>query len=135
MKEILSSAPLNQKALAIIRIVFGVLLIIHGTQAFYRAEMSNYEPWLRDLGVPIPLVAAYLGKICEFIGGLLLVLGVFTRIACTLLMMTFLFITVVMADGKIFTDGQHPFLFFLISAIFFFAGAGVWTVKGVTSRK
>jgi putative oxidoreductase len=135
MPWIFSSSALSEKGVAIIRSSFGLLLIIHGTQVFHIDEMQSYGPWLTELGVPVPLFSAYLGKVIELVGGLFLVLGVFTRLACILLMLTFLFITIVMADGKIFTDGQHPFLFFLISAIFFFAGSGVWTVRSFFTKK
>jgi putative oxidoreductase len=134
MNFVFSSAPLNQKGLALIRMFFGLLLIIHGSQGFHHDEMLSYKPWLMDLRIPFPLFSAYLGKAIEFIGGVCLLLGVFTRLACILVMLTFLFITVVMADGKIFTDGQHPFLFFLIAAIFLFTGAGEWTMNNFLKK-
>jgi putative oxidoreductase len=135
MNWILSSSALTERGVAVIRIIFGCLLIIHGSQVFHTDEMLSYGPWLTDLGVPFPLFSAYLGKVLELVGGLLLVLGILTRLACIMLMLTFLFITIVMADGEILTDGQHPFLFFLISAIFFFTGARGWTVSSFFAKK
>jgi putative oxidoreductase len=33
-----------------------------------------------------------------------------------------------MGEGKIFTDSQHPFLFALLAAVFFFNGPGPWSL-------
>jgi putative oxidoreductase len=129
MTWLLSSEPLSEKGIAIVRVVVGVLLIIHGTQVFYTNEMNDYGPWLTDLGVPFPLMSAYAGKIVELMGGLCLVTGMFLRIACVMLMATFLFISIVMGDGKILTDAQHPFIFFLFSMLFLFCGDSGYSIR------
>jgi putative oxidoreductase len=33
-----------------------------------------------------------------------------------------------MGHGKIFSDDQHPFLFVLLSLVFFFSGPGKWSM-------
>ncbi|HEY0739894.1 MAG TPA: DoxX family protein [Chryseosolibacter sp.] len=122
MNWLLSSRSLSNKGVAFVRVVVGVLLIIHGTQAFNSSEMTQYGQWLDALGVALPLAMAYIGKGIELVGGLCLVAGLYVRVACICLMGTFLFISVVMGGGKILTDAQHSFLFFLFSALFFFCG-------------
>ena len=106
------------------RIITGILLIYHGTQIFKTDEMKGYIQWLSDLHFPVAYVFAYAGKLTELLGGLLLVLGLFTRLASIFLAFTFILITFVMGEGKIFTDAQHPFLFVMLSLVFLFAGAG-----------
>lgn len=128
MRWLFSSEPLSNKGVASLRIVIGVLMVIHGTQIFYTGEMVEYGSWMKDLGFPIPMVFAYTGKAIELLGGLCLMLGVFMRVACMLLMLTFLFITIVMGGGKILTDAQHPFMFFLFSALFFYCGNSGYSV-------
>lgn len=129
MTWLTSSQSLSNKGVVIVRIIIGILLIVHGSQAFSQQEMSEYGPWMKDLGVPFPLLSAYIGKIIEFLGGMCLVLGIYMRVACILLMFTFLFITIVMGGAKILTDGQHPFLFFLFSLLFFFCGDSGYSVR------
>lgn len=127
--NVMSSQPLSSKGVVIVRVITGLLLIYHGAQAFNRGEMLEYGPWLEKLGVPFPLSSAYLGKGIELLGGICFVLGICMRISSVLLMLAFLFITIVMGDGKILTDGQHPFLFFLFSMLFFFLGDSGYNVK------
>jgi putative oxidoreductase len=134
MSGITSPQPLSVKGIVAVRIIIAILLIVHGLQVFNRQEMLEYGPWMKDLGIPFPLVSAYIGKYIELAGGVALVLGVYMRLACILLMITFLVITIVMGQAKIFTDGQHPFLFFLFSMLFFFVGDSGYSVKRFWSR-
>jgi putative oxidoreductase len=113
---------------AVTRIITGILLIYHGVQVFDSGEMSGYGTWLNDLGFPVPALMAYLGKGSELVGGVCLVLGVFTRLASIIVILTMAGITFGMGHAKIFTDDQHPFLFILLGLIFFFAGPGPWSL-------
>ncbi|MEX2235606.1 MAG: DoxX family protein [Cyclobacteriaceae bacterium] len=110
--------------IALVRIMVGVLLIFHGLQLFESQDMNGFADVLFNMSVPFPEAMAYTGKIVELIGGGFLILGLFTRLMTALLFLTFMFITFVMGEGKIFTDNQHPFLFAMMSLLFFFTGAG-----------
>lgn len=110
--------------IALVRIMLGVLLIIHGLQLFETHDMQGFADILFNMSIPFPEAMAYTGKLVELIGGFFLILGLFTRLMTVLLFLTFTFITFVMGEGKIFTDNQHPFLLALISLLFFFTGAG-----------
>jgi putative oxidoreductase len=129
MNWLLSSNHLSDKGIAFVRVIVGLLLIIHGTQVFHTDEMNDYGPWLAELGVPLPLFSAYAGKAIELLGGICLITGLFLRLACILLMITFLFISIVMGDGKILTDAQHAFVFFLFALLFFFSGDSGYSIK------
>ena len=50
-----------------------------------------------------------MGKSAEFIGGLLLFTGLFTRLACIILGVDMFYITFFVGNGKIWYDAQHPF--------------------------
>lgn len=113
---------------ATIRVITGVLMVYHGMEIFDTEKMKGYHLWLNDLQFPLSYLMAYLGKGTEFISGLLLVLGLFTRLAALALGITMLFVCFGMGHGKIFTDDQHPFLFVLLSAVYFFTGAGKWSL-------
>jgi putative oxidoreductase len=109
---------------SVIRIFLGITLIYHGKEVFDAKLMGDYGKWLTDLHFPAPAMMAYLGKGSEFIGGVLLALGLFTRAACVFLCVTFLSIAFFMGHGKIFMEDQHPFMYVLFCLIFIFSGAG-----------
>lgn len=113
---------------AVIRVITGVLMVYHGWEVLEADKMKGYGDWLKDLKFPAPYVMAYLGKGAEFVGGLLLTVGLFTRLAALALAVTMLLVCFGMGHGRIFTDDQHPFLFVLLSFLFFFTGAGKWSL-------
>ena len=63
-----------------------------------------------------------MGKSAEFIGGLLLFTGLFTRLACIILGVDMFYITFFVGNGKIWYDAQHPFMFVLMAALLFSPG-------------
>jgi putative oxidoreductase len=110
--------------IALVRIAVGVLLVFHGWQVFESHDMNGFADLLFNMSIPFPEAMAYTGKLVELTGGFFLVLGLFTRLMTALLFLTFIFITFVMGEGKFLTDNQLPFLYALISLLFFFTGAG-----------
>lgn len=122
--------------LAAVRVLTGIFLIYHSSQALIPEDMAGFSKWLGELNVPFPDTMPYIGKGAEFIGGICLIPGIFTRYACILLIGNFMFITLVMGHGKIFTDAQHPFLFVMLSCVFLFAGPGPWSLdQRIANRK
>ena len=60
-----------------------------------------------------PALMVYLGKTAELVAGFLLVTGLFTRIACVIIIGTFIYIPFFVGSGKIWYEDQYPFLFAL----------------------
>lgn len=114
--------------IAIVRVVLGVMLIFQGWQLFRAHDMNVIADLLFNMSLPYPEAMAYTVKIIELLGGLFLVIGLFTRVMTALLVLAYVFITFVMGEGKVLTDNQLPFLFAMISLIFFFAGAGRFSI-------
>jgi putative oxidoreductase len=110
--------------IAIVRIVVGVMLVVHGWQVFQQHEMQDFGDLLLRMSMPFPEAMPYAGKLIEIGCGLLLILGLLTRLATALLFITFIFITFIMGEGRIFSDNELPFLFALVSLLFFFTGSG-----------
>jgi putative oxidoreductase len=120
------------KGIALLRIIVGLLLLYHGLEVFKGSLMKEYaawEPFENDYGVFL----VYLGKSSEFLTGILLVLGLWTRIAAILLMGTLGYITFILGNGRFWYEEQHPFLFVLFGLLFFLTGPGSWSVDGVLS--
>lgn len=103
-------------------------MLYHGLELFDAEKIRGYGQWLSDLNFPAPVLMANLGKGAELAGGILLVLGFFTRPAALLIAVTMLTVCFFMGNGRIFTDDQHPFLFVLLAALFFFTGPGQWSL-------
>jgi len=63
----------------LIRLGVGAVFAVHGWQT-YDGGVSNFAGFLESLDVPAPEVVAWLQTFAEGVGGVLLVLGLFTRL-------------------------------------------------------
>jgi uncharacterized membrane protein YphA (DoxX/SURF4 family) len=74
------------------RIVLGILFLAHGISKF-QMGLGNVEAWFDSMGLPGFL--AYIVAFLELIGGILLIIGLFTRYVSVLF--------IIMLLGAIFT--------------------------------
>lgn len=77
----LGSSPLGRQSdlgPLLLRVGVGVVFAWHGWQKF-DGGVGNFAGFLESLNVPAPEVVAWLQVIAEGVGGLLLILGLFTR--------------------------------------------------------
>jgi putative oxidoreductase len=134
MSFINSPAPLllNQ-GLALIRIVVGALMIYHGQEVFHENIMNEYLQW-DVFKFPSAKWMVYAGKSSELVGGILLLLGLFTRLGAILIMGTMSYVTFMVGQGKFWYEDQHPFMFVLFGLLFVFTGPGSWSVDGLVSE-
>jgi putative oxidoreductase len=117
------------KGLGLVRIVFGLLLAYHGKEVFQPELMSSYLDWEPFKG-PNGLLKVYAGKSAELIAGLLLSLGLFTRLGALICVAAMSYITFGMGEGRFWYEEQHPFMFVLFGLLFLFAGPGAWSLDG-----
>ena len=76
----------------IMRVVLGIIFVFHGADKF-QMGLSNVEAWFASIGIPGFL--AYGVAVLELVGGIMLILGLFTRYLSGLF--------VIMLIGAIFT--------------------------------
>jgi putative oxidoreductase len=116
----------KEKALAIVRIITGILLVYHGLEVFNVKQMAEYAQWDMFKNLSFGLIMVYIGKGSELIAGILLMIGFWTRLASIILILTMIYITFFIGKGKFWYEDQHPFLFILLGFIYLFNGAGIW---------
>lgn len=135
MKHFFSPEPLWQpKGLAIVRIALGLQILYHGLEVFDSETMKMYATWdvfKGDNG----LLMVYVGKSTELISGLLISLGLFTRIGCLLVMGALSYVTFFVGNGKFWYQDQHPFMFVLFGLLFLFTGPGAWSLDALIFRR
>ena len=135
MKKFLFPPPyLQDQGLAIIRIVTGLFLVYHGWEVFDQEKMKGYLTW-DQFKTPNASFIVHLGKAMEFIAGILLSLGLFTRVTSLVIAGTMLYISFFVGTGKIWYEDQHPFLFVLLALVFFFAGPGKYSLDNFFFNK
>jgi putative oxidoreductase len=110
--------------------------MITGGQSILRFFSSQelrdfFENWFgNELGLPAPLLMAFLAKGTEFVGGFFVCLGIFTRIASSMIAVVMLTATLVanldytLKEGLIRQDGLITISCFLFAGLFVLKGGG-----------
>ena len=132
MNKLLSTSPiLPMGGLAVIRIIIGCFLIYHGWEVFDADKMREYASWDNFKNSSSGLFMVYMGKIAELLGGVMLAIGCFTRLACIIVIVTMSYIAFSLGHGKIWYEDQYPFLFVMLGFVFIFSGPGKWSVDNL----
>ena len=118
---------------AAIRVVTGVLFITFSAGKFvdHTHELADFEHY----GVPLADIAVYLVGIVELLGGILLVVGLFTRLAALILAanMVGAIATAGRVDGGSFNLGVAPTL--LVAMLFLlWAGSGAFALDAKLAK-
>lgn len=125
-------------ALAILRIVVGIVFIAHGAQKLFTFGIPGTIAAFGGMGVPIPSVSAVVVIVVELLGGILLVLGLFTRIAAVLIAVDMLgAILLVHLKGGFFLPNGVEFALTLFAAMAALAigGPGAFAIDDLMDRR
>ena len=131
-----TSAP-HDLGLLLVRLILGVVLMFHGSQKlfgwFYGPGMEGFETYLASLGIPMPHISAYLSAGTEFFGGVLIVLGLLTRLIAVPVVVNML-VAVVAAhrhDFAVENEGmEYALMLCVVALALVFMGAGRYSVDG-----
>ena len=120
-------ARLQGWGLTILRVVVGLVFFVHGFQKVYLMGFGGVARMMEGLGVPAPGLFAVILTLVELLGGLALILGLFTRLAAIPLAVDMLVatLTVHLPNGfSVLPNGGYEFTLVLLAASVALAVAG-----------
>jgi putative oxidoreductase len=137
-----ATEALSPYAEPLVRIATGLLLVPHGAQKLFgwfggSGIAGTQQFFAAKLGLP-PWVAVLAGLV-EFAGGLLLALGLVTRVAAALVvgLMTVAIIQVHWPNGFFWTEGgyEYPLLWGILALSFVIRGGGRFSFDALIGRE
>ena len=135
MRPRMGRATTHELAALVIRFALGIVFVAHGAMKLFSVGVVGVGQFMGSLGVPAPFAAGVLISVLEFGGGLLLILGLFTRWAALLfaIEMFFAWVLVHAQNGFFITPGAYGYEFvltlLLVSIGVFFHGAGLFSLE------
>jgi putative oxidoreductase len=103
----ISGKKASDIALLAVRVIMGIIFIAHGYQKLFQFGISGVSQFLSGLGFPLPGFFAIILSLVEFLGGIALLLGIFSRWAALLIgiVMIVAILTVKLKTGLIAQEG------------------------------
>ncbi len=125
--EIGEFTPPQRWGITVIRMVVGIVFLMHGGQKLFLLGFGGVAAFLGQLGVPAPMLAGVVVTMVEFLGGLALFLGLFTRwVAIPLAIdMAMAILTVHLPNGFFLPEGfEYPLTLLAANVALAFLGSG-----------
>jgi uncharacterized membrane protein YphA (DoxX/SURF4 family) len=95
--------PRGPRAIVLVRLAVGIIFISEGFQKFLFTEEFGVGRFLK-IGIPMPTTMAPFVGVVELVGGLLVLLGLATRVVCIPLLVSML---VALTSTKLITLRQN----------------------------
>lgn len=124
-------------ALLLLRLFTGFVLI-YGTQdnVFHREHMLEFRDFLARHAFPVPLFSAYLSAYAQFLSGVLIALGLLTRLAALVTVINFVVALAMVHWGLPFTANISPLAMLFNGLCLAIAGGGAYSVDArIAHRK
>ncbi len=123
-------------ALLVLRLAAGVIFILHGYGKLFgdAPGMTAFTGMVAGIGFPLPGLFAYAAALSEFLGGILLLLGLYTEVATVFLAITMLVAFIGIKHLKL-PMGDPDLSLLAIAIAIFCAGPGRYTLKSMMGGK
>ncbi|HUD03965.1 MAG TPA: DoxX family protein [Candidatus Paceibacterota bacterium] len=131
IKKLAATPNKIDAALFLIRIGLGTIFISEGWQKF--SAMTGTIAFFHHLGFPAFL--AYFVATVELVGGILVLLGIWTQWAAVFLAAVMFVVIVYVKGSKGFFGSEFELSLFLSAVAIALAGAGTYTAKSLFGKK
>jgi putative oxidoreductase len=120
-----ASSPRQQGlAIALVRIITGIVFIAHGYQKLFVMGLSGVTDGFTKMGIPLATITAPLVALLELFGGIGLVIGLLTRLIALGLVIDMLgaMFLVHFANGFYLPTGYEFVLLLMVASLAIFIG-------------
>jgi putative oxidoreductase len=116
----------------LLRLILGIAMVTHGYSKVIPAHglhgntfaaLDHHSHFVVSLGLPYWL--GYVSALTEFVGGFLLLFGLFTRFAAFMIACDMLVALLLVTRHHGYSGSEYPLALFVIALMLFFTGAGV----------
>jgi putative oxidoreductase len=123
-------------ALVVLRLFTG-LVLMYGTldNVLHQENMLEFRDFVAKHGFPVPLFSAYLSAYAQFISGILIAVGLLTRMAAFVMVINFAVALAMVHWGLPFSANISPMAMLFNSLCLLISGAGAHSVDRYIERR
>jgi putative oxidoreductase len=129
------SVSKQSAALGLIRIMVGLVFVLHGAQKLFVYHYAGVVGMFHQIGIPAPGISAALAITAELLGGLLLLTGLYTRLAAipVAFVMLVAFSQVHLHAGFFAQSGgfEYPLTLLIATIAFVIGGGGAFALDNL----
>jgi putative oxidoreductase len=127
-------SPLANAGFALLRIFAGVALALgHGFGKLPPSE--KFIAGTANLGFPMPEFFAWAAALSEFAGGILLALGLMTRVSAFFIAVTMTVAVLGVHINDPFNKQELALMYLFVSVLYLLKGAGDWSIDAMIRSK
>ena len=132
MKE--SNANWQDLGLLFLRVMMGAGIAYHGYGKVFGGHMPMLIDGVTKMGLPFPEMMAWAAALSEFAGGILVVLGLFTRPAALAIFVTMTVAAFVTHKADPLQVKELALAYWTMSGALVFLGGGSFSVAGLIKK-
>ncbi|HWH61277.1 MAG TPA: DoxX family protein [Terriglobales bacterium] len=129
----MASGSTQACGLTILRIVVGIVFLVHGYQKLFHMGFHGVAGFFGHAGIPLPMVSAVIVTLVEFVGGIMLVAGIGVRIAAALnavdMTVAVLFVHLKHGFGAQNGGFEYPLTLLAATLCLALSGGGMFSLK------
>lgn len=126
---------MSSAGLLVLRIGAGLGLATHGYQTIFESGIDGFAGYLESLQFPMPAAMAWTAKLSELVGGVLVAVGWFSRVAALFAASTMAVAILTAHLGDPFKDWELAALYCAAMLTVMLAGPGKLSIDGITSSR
>lgn len=109
-------------AVLLMRLWLGTVMLKHSGSYLFQGKVPELASFLDSLNWPYSMVLAFSSQITEFVAAILILFGI--RLGAWLMAFTLGIAVIFAHSGKIYSEAELPFNYFLLSLVLSFIGCG-----------